>query len=66
MGEKENAKYVNKAEFFAMMVAVFSFIFAVHVAPTIRFRWFFEYITVVIVIVQLICLYSFIQYLKRK
>ena len=66
MEEKNKTLYVNKAEFFAMMAAVFSFIFAVHVAPTITFRWFYEYITLVIVIVQLMCLYSFIRYLRKK
>ncbi len=63
---QNNAVNVNKAEFFGMMTAVFSFLFVVHVAPTVKFPWFHKYITIVIVIVQFICLLRFFQYCRKR
>ncbi|HLF18341.1 MAG TPA: hypothetical protein VI749_05540 [Candidatus Omnitrophota bacterium] len=58
---------VTRAELWGLCFAFFSFLFVVHMASTITFvSWFHGYVAIVIVASQLICLWSFFKYMRKK
>ena len=62
---ERNEKYVSKMDFFGMMVGVYCFIFVVHMTSEIQYRFFHDYVTILIIVVQLICIYSLLRQLQK-